>query len=129
MKFSLADQAAGYAIRSYSDQGIMVNDTLYRNNLLLLPDRLIEKWGKERPEDLAASDFEQILELSPDLVLLGTGEKQLFPAPGLYQSLIAAGIGLEVMTTPAACRTYNILMSEGRRVAAALIVSPPASTV
>ncbi|MCP4126357.1 MAG: hypothetical protein GY753_04760, partial [Gammaproteobacteria bacterium] len=59
----------------------------------------------------------------PQLVILGTGEEQQFPQPALYALLLNQGVGVEVMTTPAACRTYNILVSEGRRVAAALLLS------
>ena len=72
-----------------------------------------------------AADFEQILALRPEVVLLGTGARQRFAHPRLYASLSAARIGLEMMDTGAACRTYNILMAEGRKVLAALIPPTP----
>jgi uncharacterized protein len=73
---------------------------------------------------LEAAHFEAILEFMPEIVLLGTGGTLRFPHPRLTEALIRAQIGVEVMDTPAACRTYNILASEGRKVAAALLLSP-----
>jgi uncharacterized protein len=122
MKFSLADDNGGYAINSFSRGEIVINQQRYTSSLILLPDRIIADWKPGRFEEIEGEDFSALLELKPDLVLLGTGESHLFPRPELYSSLIEAGIGLESMTTAAACRTYNILQSEGRGVAAALIL-------
>ncbi|MCP4287044.1 MAG: Xcc1710-like domain-containing protein, partial [Gammaproteobacteria bacterium] len=88
----------------------------------ILPDRIISDWPTSAVEQLQASDFDTLLKLQPDMVLLGTGVRQQFPSAGKYSCLTNAGIGVEIMTTPAACRTYNILVGEGRRVAAALIL-------
>jgi uncharacterized protein len=73
-------------------------------------------------EGLAADHFAAIVELAPEIVLLGTGARFTFPMPALLAPLYKAGIGVEAMDTPAACRTYNILLGEGRNVVAALIV-------
>jgi len=73
-------------------------------------------------EALGDADFERVRALEPAIVLLGTGARQRFPHPRVYQALIAAGIGVEVMDSSAAARTYNIIAAEGRRVAAALIL-------
>lgn len=123
MKFSLDDGANGYAIQSYDEQGVVINRRLFTQSLVLLPDQLIDHWRPQRFDDLQEPDFDSLARLGPDLVLLGTGNQQRFPSPLLYRSLVATGIGMEIMGTPAACRTYNILMSEGRRVAAALLLS------
>jgi uncharacterized protein len=72
---------------------------------------------------LAEAHFEVIAGLEPEIVLLGTGGRQRFPRPSLLRSLLARGVGVEIMDTAAACRTYNIIMLEGRRVAAALLLA------
>ena len=122
MKFSLADPGDGYTIHAYSSTELVVGEMRFSNSIIILPERVIADWRPPTTEQLQASEFEILLGLQPDLVLLGTGEHQQFPPPDRYSCLTVAGIGLEIMTTPAACRTYNILVSEGRRAAAALIL-------
>lgn len=121
MKFALADPTDGYLIHAYDEQRILIGDRAFRRSLILLRDRIIDDWRPRHFDQLEAGDLDILESLQPDLVLLGTGDRQRFPAASLYHTLIDAGIGLEVMTTPAACRTYNILAGEGRRVAAALL--------
>jgi uncharacterized protein len=89
---------------------------------VVLPDSLIEPWDIAGFDALSRAHFEYLLSLQPEIVLLGTGTQLRFPAPALSRPLLAARIGLEVMDTRAACRTYNILMAEGRKVAAALLL-------
>ena len=122
MKFALADSTDGYLIRAYSEKELVIGERRFNRSLVLLPDRIIPDWRPDSFQQLTAEDFESLVELHPDLVLLGTGQYQAFPPPALYRSLVNSGIGLEIMTTPAACRTYNILVAEGRRVTAALIL-------
>ncbi|OOZ36038.1 Mth938-like domain-containing protein [Solemya velesiana gill symbiont] len=122
MKFVETDPSSGYAVKAYTDGQLIIDEKVFTSSLILMPNKVIPDWGPENFQSLSADDFEQIAELKPDLVLLGTGEKHCFPSPALYHALVNAGIGLETMTTPAACRTYNILMSEGRKVAAALLL-------
>jgi uncharacterized protein len=81
----------------------------------------VQAWTAASFDSLSDSDFAALLNLSPELVLLGTGTRQRFPHPRLTRALTEARIGIEVMNTAAACRTYNILMSEGRRVVAAFL--------
>jgi uncharacterized protein len=100
---------------------VRVGTDEYRTSLILLPDAIVTPWAATF-EALAAEDFERVRELAPAIVLLGTGVRQRFPHPRLYQSLTAAAIGVEVMDSGAAARTYNIIAAEGRRVAAALIL-------
>lgn len=123
MKFALDDGAQGHTIQSYDEGMVVVNNRRIQRSLLLLPDQLIDDWRPQAFAELSDDDFTCLVQLQPDIVLLGTGSRQRFPAPSLYRSLVSAGIGLEIMGTPAACRTYNILVSEGRRVAAALLLS------
>lgn len=106
----------------YGTGYVMVNQMRYERSLIILPDRIIEDWPAQTFEQLAVEHFEQLLSLQPEIVLLGTGATLRFPHPSLIKILIAAKIGVEVMDTNAACRTYNILTAEGRRVAAALLV-------
>lgn len=91
-------------------------------SLILTAQQLITDWEPNLPHELTAAHLEVILELEPELVLLGTGSHQHFPAMEIMQSLHRASIGIEVMDTAAACRTFNILVGEGRHVVAALMM-------
>ncbi len=102
---------------------VRIGTTEYRRNLVLLPDRIIENWAPGGFAALDDQDFAGLLVHTPEMVLLGTGVRQRFPHPRLMRTLGAARVGVEVMDTRAACRTFNILVAEGRRVAAALIVT------
>jgi uncharacterized protein len=89
---------------------------------VLVPHRgSVQAWDPQRFEDLRADHFTTLLDLRPELVIVGTGSRLRFPSPALWQSLMEAGVGFEAMDTGAACRTFNVLASEGRAVLAALI--------
>jgi uncharacterized protein len=122
MKFVLDNSGDGYAIQRYDTGEIIIERRRYQQSLILLPDRVIADWSPASVADLETADFEQLVALGPEIVLLGTGREQHFPHPSLSQPLMKQRIGFEVMDTAAACRTYNILMTEGRRVAAALFM-------
>jgi uncharacterized protein len=109
-------------ITAYDSGFIAVNGRQLTKSFLLTPKRLIEDWSPAGFEALAEADFAAIAEIGSPIVLLGTGSRQRFPAPKLLRALIERRVGVEVMDTHAACRTYNILMAEGRDVAAALII-------
>ena len=94
----------------------------YRDNVLVTPERVATGWTAGGFDTLTEADFAALAELKPEVVLLGTGASLRFPHPRLTRALTDAGIGVEVMDTPAACRTFNILAAEGRRVAAAVLV-------
>ena len=85
-------------------------------------ERLVTEWPARSIQSLTADHFAAIVEMHPDIVLLGTGARLAFPDPARLAPLYKAGIGVEVMDTPAACRTYNILVGEGRNVVAAVIL-------
>ncbi len=122
MKISLAATRQKFAVRAYEKGKLIINEQAYYKNLILMPEQLIPDWRPQSVEDLTAADFDEILACKPGVIILGTGERQIFPPAALYAEATNAGIGLEIMNTPAACRTYNILMSEGRSVAAALMM-------
>ncbi|OIP08021.1 MAG: hypothetical protein AUK53_10840 [Betaproteobacteria bacterium CG2_30_59_46] len=124
MKFHLADAVGLNIFTGYDTDYVAVNHRHYQTSLIVLPDGIVEEWPPQSFAALETAHFEAILEFAPEIVLLGTGGTLRFPHPRLTEALIRARIGVEVMDTPAACRTYNILASEGRKVAAALILSP-----
>jgi uncharacterized protein len=107
-------------ITGYGEGYVMVNGERRDSSVVVLPDR-VEQWTVEGFDQLSAEDFTYLKNLSVEIVLLGTGARQRFPHPRLTAALAQAGIGLEVMDTQAACRTYNILVAEERKVAAALL--------
>ena len=100
----------------------MVNAVRYERSLLVLPDRPVKAWDVAGVDTLRENDLEFLGGLGVEIVLLGTGEKLRFLHPRLLQPLARACVGVEVMDTRAACRTYNILLAEGRKVAAALVL-------
>ena len=91
-------------------------------SLILTAQQLITDWEPSQPDDLTEAHLDVILSLEPELVLLGTGARQHFPAMDIMSPLHRAQIGIEVMDTAAACRTFNILVGEGRHVVAALMM-------
>lgn len=121
MKLHLTQAAGSYLITGYGDGWIEVNQTRHPQSLIVLPALIVTDWQLPDFDALTEAHFERLASLAPEVVLLGTGKRHRFVHPHLSRALTDAGIGLECMDTPAACRTYNILMSEGRHVAAALI--------
>jgi uncharacterized protein len=103
---------------------VEVNRARYANSLVVGAERLVTDWPLAAIGELTADHFAAILEMNPEIVLLGTGARFAFPEPALLAPLRSARVGVEVMDTAAACRTYNILLGEGRGVVAALIVRP-----
>lgn len=108
---------------AYGEGYVSVNAVRHVTNLIVLPDRLITGWTDARFETLSVVDFEQLGALDAEVILLATGNQLRFPQAELLRPLIAAQKGIEVMDIKAACRTYNVLVSENRKVAAALLFS------
>ena len=121
MKLHSTRDTALNTVTAYGEGWLEINAQRYGHALLVQPERPLEAWAPVRFEDLAPEHFEAIAAHAPDVVLLGTGSVQRFPHPRLVAALAARRIGVEAMDTRAACRTYNILMVEGRRVLAALL--------
>ena len=122
MKLHLTTAENNHLITGYGADFVEINRQRYTSNLIVMTDKLLLDWQATDFVSLTAAHFVQIIELKPEVVLLGTGEQHQFLHPKITQNLIENGIPIECMTTAAACRTYNILMSEGRKVIAALIL-------
>ena len=122
MKLHLTNADGLNTFTAYGDSYVDVNGRRHTANVVVLPDRQLPAWTTASFETLQAADFAVLAGLDAEIVLLGTGKALRFPPPELLQPLMAARIGLEVMDTHAACRTYNILVAEGRKVAAAILI-------
>jgi uncharacterized protein len=114
------EQGSGHRISGIGDGEICIGEQRLTAPCIVAADRLIIDWRPPPPAQLALLDLEPLLALQPELVVIGTGAGQRFLDPHVATAVLQRGIGLEVMATPAACRTYNILVAEGRRVVAAL---------
>jgi len=122
MKLHADPQTALNTVTAYGPGYVEINRLRYEHALLVAPEGAVVAWDVDGFESLSYGHFERLLALAPEVVLLGTGERQRFPHPRLTAALAQAQIGVDVMDTHAACRTYNILMAEGRRVLAALLL-------
>lgn len=109
-------------VTAYENDSVEFNANKYDYSLIVLPEVAPASWPVSRFSELTAAHFQQIADQQPDVVILGTGARQQFVHPKLTQTLTAQRIGVECMDNRAACRTYNILMAEGRKVALALIM-------
>ncbi|MBI3898635.1 MAG: Mth938-like domain-containing protein [Gammaproteobacteria bacterium] len=121
MKIQLENTGSHNVIRSYAPGCVTVNQDSYAGSVIVTPDRIIADWPPQTLADLTAEHIEAIAALNPEVILLGTGNRLRFPASEVTRALASAQVGFEVMDTGAACRTYNVLMGEGRRVVAALL--------
>jgi len=120
MKFQ--SEQFGLAVTGYGPGWVAVAGQRFGHSLVLHSDGEPHPWRPRGFDELAAADFQSLAQSRPELVLFGSGQRLRFPRPAWVRALIEAGIGIETMDTPAACRTWNILAAEGRRVAAVLLV-------
>lgn len=111
-------------VTGYGADHVLINKVRHDGNLLLTADRIITGWAPGGFATLSADDLAQTCTLGAEIVLIGTGGRQRFPSPTLLRPLMEARIGFEVMDLAAACRTYNVLVGEGRAVMAALLFDP-----
>lgn len=116
------ETGADNRIASYAPGELVINEERYTTSLILSPDRIVTDWPPQDFTELAAQHFEQLVEMQPEVVVIGTGRALRFPATETLRPLIEHELGYEIMDTGAACRCYNILMAEGRRVVAALLL-------
>jgi uncharacterized protein len=123
MKLHPNKPSALNTVTGYGEGYVEVNAIRFETPIVLMPVLAVQPWPVDRFESLSERHFEALLALRPELVLLGTGARQRFLPQALSRALFDSRIGLEIMDTRAACRTYNILMSEGRQVLAALLLS------
>jgi uncharacterized protein len=111
-----------YRINSYEQGLVVIGDEHFVSSLIITPSIVIDNWPPQIFTDIATHHLDQIIDMKPELILLGTGSKQHFLDAALLISASKLNIGFEVMDTGAACRSYNILLQEGRNVAAALLM-------
>lgn len=121
MNVSLELPDTQYFIRSYRPGEITTNQGVHHSSLLISNQHLVE-WAPQNLAELQTAHFTEVLALKPQLIIVGVGAVHRFPETALLAPLYQAKIGVEIMSTEAACRTYNILASEGRKVLAALLV-------
>lgn len=122
MRFTQDSTSASNLVRAYGSGELRVNDNVYRSTIIVSASAVQAAPDIRGMEDLAALDPSRILSQGPELVLLGTGPRQIFPAASFRAQFLSAGIGFEVMDTGAACRTFNVLVAEQRPVVALLML-------
>jgi len=123
MKMALDNASGVNVVTSYEPGRVQIREHHYRQSLIVLPKEVFPDWQATHPRTLRASDFATILERSPEVLIVGTGDVQVFPDPEVFAELMGLGIGIEIMDNGAACRTYNVLLAEDRRAALALILA------
>ena len=122
MKFSEDKIDQGYYVTGYDEGTILINGSPRTSSFIISLETLIEDWPPTHIDDLRVHHIQPLLQLEPELVLIGTGSRLKFPAIEHYAALIQQNIGVEIMDSAAACRTYNILLGEGRKVVAGIIL-------
>jgi uncharacterized protein len=122
LKLHLSNPGDTKLFTAHGTDHVMVNGERFDHSIVVLAEEVRNDWVVAGFEGLDETHFAYFVALKPDVLLFGTGQSQRFPHPRLYRALTDAGIGLECMDTPAACRTYNILVAEGRRVIAAILI-------
>jgi len=121
MKLTLDANTGVTLIRSYSNGELRVADQVFHRSCILTPSAVIADWRPTKVEDVQEADLQALFDQKPQLVLLGTGDRQQFPHVSIRGAFARAGIGLETMDLGAACRTFNVLVQEGRNVCAGLL--------
>jgi uncharacterized protein len=122
MQFTRENDGEANAILACSEREVRLAARTIAGSVILTRDAVLPDWRPPDVDRLSIADFDALLALSPEVVLLGTGSRQRIPPPSLYAEFAARGIGLEVMDNRAACRTYNVLLGEARDVAVALML-------
>jgi len=114
------EQPQANVVRAWERGRLRIGTTWYEGHVIVAADRVITGWDVASPLDIGRGTLEPAVALAPEIILLGTGPDVILPDVGLMAALASEAIGLEIMTTPAACRTFNVLLNEERRVVAAL---------
>src|SRR5579863_10711589 len=120
MPLNLDENHALYQIRAFKPGMIQVNEKILTHSVIIAPNQMIENWSPQTSEELSAATLSPVIALKPDILLIGTGSALVLLPIEIYGDLINLGIGVEIMDTSAACRTYNALSAENRNVVAAL---------
>lgn len=123
MQLTLEDPDFDYFLRGANGSAALVNDRRLERSFIVAPDALVEDWGVASVDALTVADLEPLLALDPEVVLLGSGDRQVFPPAQVLAACLARGVGMETMANDAVARTYQVLAGEGRRVVAAFVLS------
>lgn len=121
MKFHLSNNSNLNVFTAHGADYVQVNDQRFEQPVIVTPVQVLSDWSARSFDTLTEADFGHFLVLQPEVLLLGTGSQHRFAHPQLYRALTAAGIGVECMSTPAACRTFNILSAEDRKVVVGIL--------
>lgn len=116
------EKNSGVFIRSFRPGELRVGDSVIAGPVILTPEDIVNDWRPPAISELSAADFARALDFTPEVILFGTGQAQQFPPIAVIAKILRTGVGFEVMDTAAACRTFNVLAAESRRVVAALLV-------
>ena len=125
MEFNLEVPQNQFFIRSVSDKGVSVNHDVFIKPFIISGQRIVPEWDVTSIDDISEESLQAVFRLEPEVVLIGTGNTQVFLPPATQVHFFRRNVGFEVMTTDAACRTFNVLASEGRHVVAALFPLNP----
>jgi uncharacterized protein len=123
MKFTQDSPGNELLFSDYDDSSVTINDRKHTDSLIVFPDNLLPQWAVSSIDQLSIDHLGAVIERRPDIVILGTGSQQQFPPVEVRRALAQNRLQLEIMNNAAACRTYNLLVSEDRDVAAAIIIN------
>lgn len=122
MQFNLEKSSSGNMIQHREKGTVTINGERYQNSIIVFPDKIIANWPVDNVSNLNITALQAIIEVKPEVFLLGTGDSQIFPPMSLRAELARINRSVDVMDTAAACRTYNVLVAEFRQVVVALIL-------
>ena len=122
MKFAEDHNNSRYKITGYDSESVEINGLPHKHAFILSPMELVDDWEPQDIASLKTEHFEVFYEMKPEVIILGTGVKQIFPDREIFKYLVQNRIGYEIMDTQAACRTFNIIMAEGRTVVAGMFI-------
>ena len=125
MEFNLEEPQNQFFIRSVSEKGICIHNDFFDRPLIISGQRIVPDWNVACVDDINEETLQAVFDLEPEVILIGTGNTQVFLPPATQVHFFRRNVGFEVMTTDAACRTFNVLASEGRHVVAALLPLNP----
>lgn len=123
MQLTLDQPESNFILRGTGPGCVLVNQRTLTRSFIVSADQLVEDWPPVAPEALGAEDMDAVLALDVEVVVLGTGERLRFPTPAVMAACLTRGVGIEVMDNAAAARTFNVLVAEGRRAAAAFLIA------
>ncbi len=122
MKFAEDNNQSRYKITGYESDGVEINGLMHKKAFILSPMELVNDWQPQELSSLTVEHFDAFYKMKPEVIILGTGKTQIFPDREILKYLVQNRIGYEIMDTQAACRTFNIIMAEGRTVVAGMFI-------